>query len=313
MNFARVDSLPVVQAPEEALATYGKTFHWASQVLGETTARRTRSFYALCRYADDLADELDPELSRPLLARLSNDLERAQTGDPVVGDFLRVAHEIELDVTPVRELVQAVSTDLVPARLETKAELLRYAHGVAGTVGLVMCEIFGARDERARPFAVDLGIAMQLTNIARDVHEDALQGRVYLPAEMMGGAVQAEDIVYDRGSARIRARQATNAVLAMAATYYRSADLGMRYLPWRARMAVLTASRCYEAIGTRVRRAGPWQGRVHVGPAAKCLHTARALFATFSLRGNTRESAPQHDARLHRSLQGLAGTDGSSA
>ncbi len=315
MNSAQAQLLPVVQAPDEALATYGKTFHWASRALGEATARRTRSFYAFCRYADDLADELEPEVSRPLLERLQRELERGQTADPVLADFLQLARELELDLTPARELVHAVTSDLVPARFETVEQLLRYAHGVAGTVGLVMCEILGARDPQARPFAVDLGIAMQLTNIARDVLEDARQGRMYLPAELLGGALQPEDLVQDRGAARVRARQATNAVLRLAGAYYRSADLGMRFLPLRARTAVLTASRCYEAIGPRVRRAGPWRGRAHVGYAGKCAHTVRALVfsACIPVRRWLAPAAPRHDARLHRRLRGLAGTDGGVA
>jgi phytoene synthase len=291
----------LVQAPEQALATYGKTFHWASRALGEATARRTRSFYAFCRYADDLADELEPQDSRPVLDRLLGELERGQTSDPVLADFLGLARELDLDLDPVRELLQA--------------ELLRYAHGVAGTVGLVMCQIFGASDPRARPFAIDLGIAMQLTNIARDVLEDARQGRLYLPSELLGSAIQPADLVEDRGTARVRARQATNAVLRLAEAYYRSADLGLRFLPLRARTAVLIASRCYEAIGPRVRRAGPWRGRAHVGLAGKCAHTARALIATawITARQGIAPLLPQHDSRLHRDLHGLAGTAGSPA
>jgi len=315
MVCAQAQTLPVLQAPAQALATYGKTFPWASRALGEATARRTRSFYAFCRYADDLADELEPQASRPVLERLAGELERGQSSDPVLADLLRLARELELDLSPARELLQAVTGDLTPARFETVAELLRYAHGVAGTVGLVMCQIFGARDPRARPFALDLGIAMQLTNIARDVLEDARQGRLYLPSELLGAAIQPADLVQDQGMARARATQATQAVLRLADAYYRSADLGMRYLPLRARTAVLIASRCYEAIGPRVRRAGPWRGRAHVGLAGKCAHTARALIASvwISIRQGIAPLLPQHDSRLHRDLHGLAGTTGSPA
>ncbi len=304
---AAVASLPVVRAPEEALARYGKTFRWATFFLGARTARTTRAFYALCRYADDLADLVGGVSARRHLIGLRTDLERGTSTAPAVAAFLQATRNTALDLRPVHALVRAVEQDLEPARIGGVDELLRYAHGVAGTVGLVMCDLFGAGEERARPFAVDLGIAMQLTNIARDVLEDARNGRVYLPAELLGRPVDPEELVADSGDARTLAHAAVLRLLNLAGMFYRSADRGMRYLPFRARAAVLTASHCYEAIGDEIRRAGPryWEGRAFVGKVGKVRHTLRALL---SLAFDPKHAVP-HEPRLHRSLRGRIGAD----
>jgi phytoene synthase len=131
----------------------------------------------------------------------------------------------------------------------------------------MMCAVLGVRDPRAWRHAVDLGIAMQLTNIARDVLEDARLARVYLPAERLRVyGVAPEDLV--RGDADPEAVSlVVSEVLTIAEDYYRSGDAGMRFLPPRPRWAILIASRLYRGIGRRLRRrhqSNPLAGRVMV-------------------------------------------------
>lgn len=298
--------------PERSLATFGKTFHWASLALGERYGARVRALYALCRYADDLVDEGTRAEAEAGFAGLWRDLDRGWSRTPAVARFLQVARETRLDLEPVRELLRGVASDLEPVRPSTLAELERYAYRVAGTVGLVLCRLFDMEERRALPFAVDLGIAMQLTNVARDVLEDAGRDRVYLPVELLGKPVAPYELVEDLGDARERARAATLALLDRAERFYRSADLGVRHLPARARIAVLTASRCYEAIGEEIRRdpSLPFAGRAFVGTGGKVWHTARALAGLVFDPGYwSADVVVDHDPRLHVSLAGLAGVD----
>lgn len=189
------------------------------------------------------------------------------------------------------------------------AELVRYCYRVASTVGLMMCGVLGVRCREALPHAIDLGIAMQLTNICRDVAEDAARGRVYLPAERLRSAgIDPEDVV--RGTADPeRVASVVRSVLALADRYYRSADGGMRDIPWRFRPAILVASRTYRAIGVRLRRRRPTAGRTVVPWPEKLAWSAAAVAA--SLRPAILGITPRwaHDRALHQALRGLPGAN----
>ncbi|MFO0631047.1 MAG: squalene/phytoene synthase family protein [Polyangiales bacterium] len=198
-------------------------------------------------------------------------------------------------------------SDLDAVRVGDDAELLRYCYRVAGTVGIMMCGVVGVRDPAALPHAVDLGVGMQLTNIARDVAEDAGLGQVYLPRTRLAAhGVDAGDVLAGTAS-----REAVSAVvrelLAMAERYYASADLGMRYIPARARLAIYAAARLYRGIGRKLLRRGAdaLAGRTILGAweRASQLAVAAVAFVVGAPRAT-------HDATLHASLQGLPGADG---
>jgi 15-cis-phytoene synthase len=301
--------------PATALATHGRTFHWASLALGRRSASHVRAVYAFCRFADDLADRCEPAAARNGLDALLAELDRRESSVPAVRAFLETAASLQLDLEPARHLVRTLRLDLDPVSVRSMDELVRYAYGVAGTVGLMMCGVFGADDRRARAHALDLGIAMQLTNIARDVVEDARNGRVYLPETLLGRAVTAQEIADDSGDARSRARRAQLALLDLADGYYRSADAGLQFLPWRARVAVVVASRCYEAIGTKLRAPRfehrAFATRAYVGPAKKAFHTLRGVTSLFSGVGGGSPDL-RHRGDLHRGLEGLPGANASA-
>ncbi|MEO1088571.1 MAG: squalene/phytoene synthase family protein, partial [Acidobacteriota bacterium] len=148
---------------------------------------------------------------------------------------------------------------------------------VASTVGVMMCKVLGAESSQAPLFAVDLGIAMQLTNIARDVAEDLGNDRIYLPADW----VDAETVrrgVGGEGPDAATVFATVERVLDLAHDYYRSADAGIALLPSGARWSILTAGRSYEAIGHRIRNIGVgyWRRRVFTGTGRKVLESARA-------------------------------------
>jgi phytoene synthase len=173
----------------------------------------------------------------------------------------------------------------------------------------MMCAVLGVRDRRGLQHAVDLGIAMQLTNICRDVKEDAAMGRVYLPADRLAAA-GVEQAALVAGEAD---REAVAAVVAqlleLADHYYASADVGMRYIPWRPRLAIFVASRVYRAIGVRLRQRHACDalvGRTVVPFGAKVFWTLCALAAWFASLWPTRDQTPAHPKLLHAHLGDLA-------
>jgi len=145
-------------------------------------------------------------------------------------------------------LIDTVMRDLQPVRLADEAALMEYAYGAAGTVGEMMCAVLGVNAAQALPFAVDLGMAMQLTNIARDVMADAENGRVYLPATWL-----PDDVTPGTLPSRAEAVfAAVKRLLVCADRRYRSGEQGLLFLPPRVRPAIRAAARIYEEIGLRI-------------------------------------------------------------
>jgi len=176
-------------------------FYWGFRLLPHDRRRALCAVYAFCRAADDLADEpgrdTDP---RRLLARWREELERAYAGRPVHPVGVALADTVARFAIPREHfdaVIAGVEMDLDRDRYETlEGDLAQYCYRVAGAVGLVCIEIFGYRDESARQYAVELGLAFQLTNILRDVAEDAQRGRIYLPrADLKRFGCREEDVL----------------------------------------------------------------------------------------------------------------------
>lgn len=281
---------------EEVMARSGRTFSLASRLLAADMRRDAAALYAYCRRVDDLADEgaetgalqealealkLDPLGESAAAAGWPINLEERYPG------IARIA------VT----LTEALAADTGSRRIATEPELLQYAFGVAGTVGLMMCRILGAPPDGAEA-ASHLGIAMQLSNIARDVAEDWARDRVYLPGEW----VSPEAVVVAlNGGEPGPLVAATKRLLALADRYYVSADRGMGYLPWRARAGILAAASCYREIGVQVGRDVPasWRQRTVVSPGRKAVLVAGALarLRRPGFRAGARLRAPSVGAR----------------
>ena len=299
----RIATAGTADAARAVLRRHGRTFFFASHLLGSRHAERAAVLYAFCRHVDDLADEAsDPQSARRALARVSNSLLTGRAEDPWTLSMLSLQAGPALWIVPALALVAGVSSDLDTVRVADEAALAHYAYQVAGTVGLMMCAVLDVHDPRARPFAIDLGIAMQLTNIARDVGEDARMGRRYLPASWIG-EVQPVDILAPDSQLQRKLREATRHLLAQADRHYASAESGLGFLPARARLAILTAARTYRAIGTRIADNGyrSWDQRAVVGSTAKLGHAAKALLA-FALSPRLHRRDAVHDASLQVAL-----------
>lgn len=289
-----------------------RTFWWAGRLLPRTVRDDAATVYAFCRLVDDTGDETENAADAKLaLEALSNEvLARAQPR-PLVAEFQAVARRLGLPLEAASELIAGVRGDLGVVRMGDDDELLRYCYRVASTVGLMMCGVLGVRCREALPHAVDLGIAMQLTNICRDVAEDAGRGRVYLPASRLRAAGVEPELLLSGAAPPERVARVVGEVLALADLYYRSADGGMRDIPWRFRPAILVASRTYRAIGVKVRRGSPGAlaGRTVVPWPEKLAWGATAMAASFrpGMLGLTPRWA--HDRALHQALRGLPGAN----
>ena len=299
-------------ASREVLARKSKSFSWAARLFDRRTADDAAILYRFCRFVDDIADHQTMLSARSRLALIQADLEYGDSETPEVRALIELAQRRRMSLKLPRLLVDAVRADTGDVGLVSERELLRYAYGVASTVGLMMCAVMGVREPAAKPFAVDLGIAMQLTNIARDVVEDAWRGRRYLPGEWLVTDLPPAHILNASPETRARILRARDNLLDLAGAYYRSAERGMRFIPWRARLAVLTAARLYEAIGERLLSGDvDWGQRAFVSRGVKIRKTLGAWRQLLSnpIFWNVGRR-PAHAARLHRALKGLPGVNG---
>jgi phytoene synthase len=287
------------------LSRYGRTFRLAGRFLPRADLEAAAALYSVCREVDDLADETgDPALGQAALAELAAALRGDPDGHPLARRLDALAAAYGVDRAVAAHLVETVRSDIGPVRIADEASLLRYAYGVAGTVGLMMCDVLGVADPRARPFAIDLGIAMQFTNIARDVAEDAARDRLYLPATWLPEAMPPAAFLAHGEAVYAAVRR----LLARADQHYRSAELGYRFLPRHARLAIGVAARLYEEIGLKLLRIGPayLNGPRCVVPASRKALLIPAIAAA-SLR---RRHERHHDRRLQPELAGLPGVPG---
>jgi len=298
--------LPDSPAPKQVLARHGKTFYWASKFLGIELADRAARLYQFCRYVDDLADGDLPDRQESLediRARLAG---KELAAGPEIEAFIALANSNNIPLSAASELLDGMLSDQNPTAVADEAELLRYCHAVAGTVGLMMCRVLNCEEPRADSFAIDLGVAMQLTNISRDVLEDAKMGRRYLPASWANftpAQIAKAGLGDEDTDCREQVAHGIARLLDLSEQYYASALLGIRLLPFRSRLSIAIALRVYRQIGWVLRRRNLawWQGRVMVTGGEKALLSLRSLA---DLRP---KKVPPHRTQLHQHLQGLAG------
>ena len=213
---------------------HARSFYFASVVLPREKKRAAYAVYAFCRYADDLVDRAEPGADvAPVLARVGAEFDRLAAGGaqdpPFAPAFAWAVGRFGLEKQPFLDLLKGVAMDLGPVRIADWPQLRDYCYHVASVVGLMMARIFELRDERGRERAIDLGLAMQLTNILRDVGEDHRLGRVYLPAdEMAAHGVSAADLGRAHATPALKTLLRTQA--ARAREYYTRAEEGIPLL-----------------------------------------------------------------------------------
>ena len=183
-------------------------FYYAFMLLPAERRHALYSVYAFCRFVDDIADSESVGRPAELLARWREELERVFNGSPTHPISRALAHNVRRFAIPRRyfeDIIDGVEMDLGRTRYAAFEELRLYCYRVASAVGLVCIEIFGYRNPRAREYAEHLGIAFQLTNIIRDLSEDAARGRIYLPLEDLARfGVSEDDILHGVDTLELR-------------------------------------------------------------------------------------------------------------
>ena len=287
-----------------------KSFAAAARLFDPATRRSVLMLYAWCRHCDDVVDGQElgfnipggaPQDAAAKLAVLEDQTRRAYLGeamqDPAFAAFQEVALRHRIDPRFALDHLAGFAMDVQETHYETIEDTLRYCYHVAGVVGLMMASIMGAHDPRVLDRACDLGLAFQLTNIARDIVEDARMGRCYLPAQWLREAgIPPQELAEPRHRAQL-AKVAARLV-DHAEPYYDSASEGIAALPLRSAWAIASARNVYRQIGIEVKRRGvqAWDERAGTGKATKLWLLAKGAASALGSRfsspaGRTRPAA----------------------
>jgi 15-cis-phytoene synthase len=247
-----------MDACREAIRHGSLSFHAASRLLPQSVRDPSLALYAFCRLADDAVD-LQQQKAAAVL-RLKDRLERIYDGCPdnAAADraFARVVETFEMPRALPDALLEGLAWDATGRRYNTLSELFDYSARVASAVGVMMCVLMRARDPNALARACDLGVAMQLTNIARDIGEDALEGRIYIPLEWLDEAGLSPEVFLANPRATKAIRQMTRRLVMQANRLYMRSEAGVGALPITSRPGIYAARHIYAAIGGQVQRAG---------------------------------------------------------
>ena len=211
------------------LSIYAKSFNWAGFFLPKRTYQKCSALYDFCRTVDNIADD-DGELDmkKKNLSVFKNDFINKNFNNLIIKNMWDIMINHEISIKIIEDLFDGVESDLnEKVQLNNKKDLLIYSYRVAGTVGLMMAKILNVKDQNSMRAAIDLGIAMQLTNISRDVVEDSKINRFYIKSDF----------------------ETISDTLALADLFYNSSFIAIKEIPFRFRFAILVARRIYKKIG----------------------------------------------------------------
>ena len=299
----------IVEHSRKMIRDGSKSFAGAARLLPTTVRESVYMLYAWCRYCDDQIDAQYlghgipcPKGSAETLARLEAQTRAALAGEAVDEPvFIALQRVIRRHAIPERhafELLRGFKMDVDGRRFNTLEDSLDYCYHVAGVVGVMMAHLMDAREQEALDRAADLGIALQMTNIARDVMDDAEAGRIYLPLDWLQEAAIPVDEIANREH-RKRLHEVTRRYLETAELYYESARYGLSWLDPRCAWAIASARGIYREIGRQVldRGATAWDTRTVVGPTKKVLRALSASVDAALAVGLRRQRQDQPSSR----------------
>ena len=250
------------------LSIYAKSFNWAGFFLPKKTYQKCSSLYDFCRTVDDIADDQNElGIKKKNLSVFKNDFINKNFNNLIIKNMwdLMINHEISIKI--IEDLFAGVESDLnEKVQLNSKKDLLIYSYRVAGTVGLMMAKILNVKGKDSMIAAINLGIAMQLTNIARDVVEDSKNNRFYIQHDF--------DVISN--------------TLTLADLFYKSCFTSINKIPFNFRFAILVARRVYRKIGNEILKTSNIEGynkagKVYVDNFGKIYQTFLSLIDLIKL------------------------------
>jgi len=245
------------------LSTYAKSFSWAGFFLPKKIYLKCSNLYDFCRTVDNIADDKgEIDFKKNNFLNFKNKFNNQDYSDPIIKNMWSLIKEYEISTKIVNDLFDGVESDLKnKVQINSKKELFIYSYRVAGTVGLMMAKILNAKDKNSLKSAIDLGIAMQLTNISRDIVEDSKNNRFYISHNF----------------------ESIKETLKTADLFYESSFSSIKNIPISFRFSILVARRVYRKIGQNILNKKSIEnynnsGKIYVANAGKIIQTLLSFF-----------------------------------
>ena len=266
------------------LSIYAKSFNWAGFFLPKKTYKNCSYLYDFCRVVDNIADdEGEIEIKKIKFQKFVSDFKQKNFEDPVIQNMWNIINEFNISLEIIYDLFDGIESDIKQnVKIDTRKDLLIYCYRVAGTVGLMMAKILKVSKKQSLKSAIDLGIAMQLTNISRDVIEDSKKNRSYINGNF-------EEI---------------NSTIKLADTFYKNSFYSIREIPLSFRFSILVARRIYRKIGYKILKKKTFEnysksGKIFVSNFEKVLETILSIYDLIILSLlNKNDDQIEHDHLL---------------
>ncbi len=263
------------------LSVYAKSFNWAGFFLPKETLKKCSALYDFCRIADNIADDNEKlEIKERKFNQLENDFNKKNFDNPVIKNMWELIEEFDISLMIIQDLFIGIKSDIKDkVKLNSKKDLLVYSYRVAGTVGLMMAKILKVNKKSSLKSAIDLGVAMQLTNISRDVIEDSKNNRFYINKNF-------EEI---------------SSTINLAETFYKNSFYSIKDIPISFRFSILVARRVYRKIGYKILKKKNLvnyqkSGKIYVSNIEKVLETFLSIFDLINLSlTDNKDDQIQHD------------------
>jgi len=266
------------------LSIYAKSFNWAGFFLPKKTYKNCSYLYDFCRVVDNIADDEDEiEIKKIKFQKFVSDFKQKNFENPVIQNMWNIINEFNISLEIIYDLFDGIESDIKQnVKIDTRKDLLIYCYRVAGTVGLMMAKILNVSKKQSLKSAIDLGIAMQLTNISRDVIEDSKKNRSYINGNF-------EEI---------------NSTIKLADTFYKNSFYSIREIPLSFRFSILVARRIYRKIGYKILKKKTFEnysksGKIFVSNFEKVLETILSIYDLIILSLlNKNDDQIEHDHLL---------------
>jgi|TARA_B100000497_G_scaffold121591_1_gene151558 phytoene synthase len=263
------------------LSIYAKSFNWAGFFLPKKTYKKCSMLYDFCRVADNIADDEGKlEDKEKKFYKFENDFNQKNFENPIIKNMWSLIEEFDISLKIVQDLLAGIKSDIKDkVLLNSKKDLLIYSYRVAGTVGLMMAKILKVDKKNSLKSAIDLGIAMQLTNISRDVIEDSKNNRFYINRDF----------------------REISSTINLADSFYQNSFYSIKNIPISFRFSILVARRVYRKIGRKIlskKNLENYQnsGKIYVSNIEKLLETFLSIFDLVRLSLTVKnEDRIQHD------------------
>ena len=291
-----------MKVKKNLLKKKSKSFYFASIFLSRDCFTNCSQLYNFCRKVDDIADN-NYRNKNFLLKNIYNSITNPDSfKSKYISEIKPLIKSDIINKACLKELIHGVMLDTKKKiSILDKSELINYSYYVAGTVGIMMAKILNAQNKYAYRYAVDLGIAMQLTNIIRDIIEDASMERVYYPKVWI--KLTSKNILENNSNNIKNINKATEKLFELSEKYYKSAFKGIAFLPFRSRFAILLALFVYRQIGRKIIKNGfsNLKKREIVSSYEKILCLLKVFFI-FIFNLNTHYKKYQHNKNLHDTI-----------